>query len=306
MRGLGRCRTVTWRNSSSRSLAARAKLTTLMPAPIVRASSSADSSSSPRNPISIWPSSRIAADATRASAAKNCAGGLDRFAVAEDPDPQHRPVAKALLDVGHAALGEYLAVIDDGDARAELLELGKDVAADHDRLAERPELAEELAQLDPGPRIEAGRRLVEEQDLRVVDERVGEAQPLLHAPREALDVRVALVAEIDEVEEVADHPPPPIGRDAVAAGEEVEILPDLHVVVDAEDVRHEAEDAACLRRGSAARRSRRSRPRRTSPTGASRGSAAWSSCRPRSVPTRPKISPSATSRSRPATARVPA
>ena len=105
------------------------------------------------------------------------------------------------------------------------------------------ELAEELAQLDAGPRIEAGGRLVEEQHLRVVDERVGEAQALLHAAGQALDVRVALVAEVDEVEEVADHPPPPGGRDAVAAGEEVEVLPDLHVVVDPEDVRHEAEDA---------------------------------------------------------------
>ena len=54
---------------------------------------------------------------------------------------------------------------------------------------------------------------------------------------------VALVAEVDEVEEVADHPPPPGRRDAVAAGEEVEVLPDLHVVVDPEHVRHEAEDA---------------------------------------------------------------
>ena len=46
------------------------------------------------------------------------------------------------------------------------------------------QLAEELSKLDPGPRVQAGRGLVEEQDLRVVDEGVGEAQPLLHAPRQ--------------------------------------------------------------------------------------------------------------------------
>ena len=134
-------------------------------------------------------------------------------------------------------------MVDDRDARAELLELGEDVAADEDRLAERPQLAEELAQLDAGPRVETGGRLVEEQHLRVVDERVGEAEALLHAARQALDVGVALVAEVDEVEQVADHLAPAGGRDAVAAGEEVEVLPDLHVVVDAEDVGHEAEDA---------------------------------------------------------------
>ena len=113
-------------------------------------------------------------------------------------------------------------------------------------LPERAELAEQLAQLDAGPRVEARRRLVEEQDLGIVDEGVGEAQPLLHAARQGLDVLVALVAEVDELEEVADHPSPPGGRDPVAAGEEVEVLPDLHVVVDPEDVRHEAEDAPDL------------------------------------------------------------
>ena len=80
-----------------------------------------------------------------------------------------------------AALGEHLAAIHDRDAGAQLLELGQDVAADQDRLAERPELAEQLAQLDARPRIEPRRRLVEEQHLRVVDQRVGEAEPLLHA-----------------------------------------------------------------------------------------------------------------------------
>ena len=117
-------------------------------------------------------------------------------------------------------------MIDDRDARAQLLELGKDVAADDDRLAQRAQLPEELAELDPGARVQPGSRLVEEQDLRIVDERVGEAEPLLHAAREALDVGVPLVAQVDEIEQVADHPAPPVGRDAIAAGEEVQVLPD--------------------------------------------------------------------------------
>ena len=64
---------------------------------------------------------------------------------------------------------------------AQLLQLGKDVAADDDRLAERPELAQQLPQLDPGARVETRRGLVEQQHLRLVDQRVGEAQSLLHA-----------------------------------------------------------------------------------------------------------------------------
>ena len=110
----------------------------------------------------------------------------------------------------------------------------------------RAQLAEQLAQLDPGARVQAGGRLVEEEHLGVVDEGVGQAQPLLHAARQGLDVRVALVAQVDQLQEVADHPPTGGRRDAVAASEEVEVLPDLHVVVDPECVRHEAEDATHL------------------------------------------------------------
>ena len=135
-------------------------------------------------------------------------GGLERLALGEHPDPEDRAGAEPPLDVRDPALGEDLATVDDRDAGAQLLELGEDVAPDEDRLAERAQLAEQLAQLDPGPRVEAGRRLVEEQHRRVVDQGVGEAQPLLHPARQALDVRVALLAEVDELQEVADHPPP--------------------------------------------------------------------------------------------------
>ena len=237
---------VTCRKSSSRSLAARAKLTTGRPAATASARSRADAASSPRKPSSIVPSARIVADATSGSRRESIASGRELVAVEQDADAQHGPEAEPPLDVGDAALGEDLAAIDDRDAGAQLLELGQDVAADDDGLAHRTELAEELAKLDPRARVETGRRLVEEQHLRVVDERVGEAQPLLHAARQVLDVGVALVAEIDQLEQVADHPAPAGRRQPVAAGEEVEVLPDLHVVVDPERVRHEPEDAPDL------------------------------------------------------------
>ena len=120
------------------------------------------------------------------------------------------------------------------------------MAADEDRLAERPELAEELAQLHAGARVEAGCRLIEEQDLRIVDQGVRQAQPLLHPAREGLDVVVAAVGEVDQLQEVADRPPSLRRRQPVAAPEEVQVLPDLHVVVDPEHVRHEPEDASDL------------------------------------------------------------
>ena len=183
---------VTWRKSSSRSLAARAKLTIGRPLATDAASRRADAASSPRNPSSIVPSGRIAALATSGIGGEPVPGRLERLALEQEPDPQDGPEAQPLLDVGDAALGQDLAAVDDRDAGAQLLELGQDVAADQDRLAHRAQLAEQLAQLDPGARVEARGRLVEQQHLRIVDERVGQAQPLLHAAREGLDVGVAL------------------------------------------------------------------------------------------------------------------
>ena len=61
---------------------------------------------------------------------------------------------------------------------------------------------------------------------------------------ERLHVGVALVGQVDQLQQVADHLAPPGGRNAVAAGEEVEVLPDPHVVVDAERVGHVADGPA--------------------------------------------------------------
>ena len=163
--------------------------------------------------------------------------------VAEHPDAQDRAEPEPLFDVRHPALGEDLSAVHDRHARAQLLELGKDVAADEDRLAQGSELSEQLAQFHACPRVEARRGLIEQQDLRVVDEGVRETETLLHAAGQRLHVLVALVGEIDELEEVADHPTATGRGDAVAAREEVEVLPHLHVVVDPEHIRHEAEDA---------------------------------------------------------------
>ena len=237
---------MTCRKSSSRSLAARAKLATGRPAATASARSRADAASSPAEAEL---DRAVGQDRRRRHVRlrrESVASGRQLVAVEQDADAQDGPEAEPPFDVGDAALGEDLAAIDDRDAGAQLLELGQDVAADDDGLAHRTELAEELAKLDPRARIETGRRLVEEQHLRVVDEGVGEAQPLLHAARQVLDVGVAPIAEIDQLEEVADHPAPAGRRQAVAAREEVEVLPDLHVVVDPERVRHEPEDAPDL------------------------------------------------------------
>ena len=72
-------------------------------------------------------------------------------------------------------------MLDDDHAVADLGQLGEDVRADEDRLALPASSLEQLAQLDAGARVEAGRRLVHDQHRRIVHQRPGHADALLHA-----------------------------------------------------------------------------------------------------------------------------
>ena len=109
-----------------------------------------------------------------------------------------------LLDLLDAAGRQQLAPLDDADRRAEVGELREDVAGDQDRLAHPPQLVQQRLHLEPGPGVEARGRLVEDQDRRVVDQRLGQAEPLLHPLGEAVDVVVALVGQVEQLEHLAD------------------------------------------------------------------------------------------------------
>ena len=73
---------------------------------------------------------------------------------------------------------------------------------------------EPLPQQVPRLRVEPGRRLVEQQQLGLVDERPRDREPPLHAARQRIDAVVAPVAELHELEQLLG-PPPDLG---VAAG----------------------------------------------------------------------------------------
>src|SRR3970040_1783480 len=121
----------------------------LCPLPTARASSAALSASSPRKASSSQPSSWRSTATTVGSAVKKAAAAA---MAGSSPRTRVRSTAPARRRASMAA--------------------------------QRPQLAEQLTQLDAGARVEAGGRFVEEQHGRVVDERAGEAEPLLHASAE--------------------------------------------------------------------------------------------------------------------------
>ena len=96
-----------------------------------------------------------------------------------------------------------LAVVDDPDAVGEdvgLLEvLGREEHRDAVLAGEARHLVPERR---AALRVEAGRRLVEEEDARPVDEREREVEPPLHAARVAADLAVGRLGEADALEQL--------------------------------------------------------------------------------------------------------
>ena len=83
---------------------------------------------------------------------------------------------------------------------------------------------DQLEHLVAAGRVEAVRRLVEEQQARVVDERLGELDPLLHPGRVAADRPVALLVQPDVAEDLGG---PLASRGARQARHQREVRDDL-------------------------------------------------------------------------------
>ena len=98
-------------------------------------------------------------------------------------------------DGREASLGE------NRHATAERLGVAQDVRAEEHRAPLVPQLEDQLPHLAPAERIESRHRLVEEHDLRVVDERLRDADALHHALRELPQLEAPLRADADFVEQ---------------------------------------------------------------------------------------------------------
>ena len=85
----------------------------------------------------------------------------------------------------------------------------------------RGELAEVGPELDPEQRVDAHRRLVEEQDRRAVDERARQRQPPALATRQRARDRLGSIGQVDELERL-DHRR--VAIDPVDRGEEPRVL----------------------------------------------------------------------------------
>ena len=146
-----------------------------------------------------------------------------------------------------------LALGEEGDARAELVGLVHVVRREEDRRAAVGERAHDLAQVARRLRVQAARRLVEEQHARRVEQRAREQQALAHAGRERLDLALGDLAQAHLAR--APRAARPL-RQPVERAEELEVLLRRRALVDVRRLGDEVD----LRRGSPrARAARRGR-----------------------------------------------
>ena len=168
---------------------------------------------------------------------------------------RHVAVGCAAADVVDRALQHDAAVVDHDHVAAEVLDEVELVAAEEQRGAALHPLDQDLLEDVDGEWVEPGERLVEHEQVGVVDEGQGQLDPLLVAGRQVLDVGVAPVGEVDPLQPAVGGPLGLVPVQPGQSGVVDDVLPDPHLRGTS------PARPACSRCGGARRRRWARRPR---------------------------------------------
>jgi len=108
-------------------------------------------------------------------------------------------------DLGHGALFQHVSFGEDRDRVANELDLAEKVAVQQYRHAAVLQRLDERAHVAPAERVKVGGRLVEDQQLRPAQDRLRDAEALLHALGELADLSLLLI-QACERERLGDPP----------------------------------------------------------------------------------------------------
>ena len=134
------------------------------------------------------------ADARAERRDQRLAGAGDDQLPAARPQRQH---------VGQPAGRHQASLRENRDAAAQRLGVAQHVRAEEHRAAAIAQAEDQRAHVAAAERIEARHRLVEDHQLRVVDQRLRDADALQHALRELAQLQTPLGADADLVEQPA-------------------------------------------------------------------------------------------------------
>ena len=155
--------------------------------------------------------------------------------------------ADAVLELVGGAVGDHAAVVDDRDPVGEPVGLVEVLGREQHGRAVGDEPLDRLPQVEPAARVEAGRRLVEEQHRRARDQRGGEVEPAAHAARVRLRDAVAGVGEAEALEQLGGARLGGAAAVAVEAADHRQVLEPGEVLVDRRVLAGEADAGAQLR-----------------------------------------------------------
>ncbi len=150
----------------------------------------------------------------------------------------------ARFERGRRVAIERVAGIEQGEpvAALRLVEIG---GGDHDGDALLPQPVENAPEIAPRHRIDAGGRLVEQQHLRRVHQRAGEAELLLHAAGQRAGLEATEIRHAGCRKQALGAVAPQRRRHFEQVCEELDVLVDGEILVEAEALRHVAYMGLC-------------------------------------------------------------
>ncbi len=156
------------------------------------------------------------------------------------PHFHDRPAFEDLLHLGGGAERGEAPGVNQRDAVA-ALRFVEVVGRDEDRHALLRERVDETPELAARQRIDAARRLIEEENRRFVQDRAAERQALPPAARQIARQRVLPSGETGHLEHEAPARGQPLGTQSVDAAKELDVLVDGQQLVEREALRHVAD-----------------------------------------------------------------
>ena len=140
------------------------------------------------------------------------------------------------------AADQNLPVIDDQQPVTQFLRLIHVMCREQNRQPLLPEFAELFPDRMPDVRIKPGRRFIEDQNPRLVDQPAGDHQAALHATGERFNPDVAFVFEFDKADQFIGAPFRFVAGDAEIAGINEQVVADIQIRVEIVFLRDDADD----------------------------------------------------------------
>ncbi len=145
------------------------------------------------------------------------------------------------LELGGGALGDDPAAVQDADPVGQLVGLFEVLRGQEDRDAAGRELADDPPHHPAASRIQARRRLVEEDDPRVPDQGHRQVQAPLHPARIGRDQLSGRVREVELLEQLGDPLPTVGARQVAKVGHEPQVLLAREQVVHGRELARDAD-----------------------------------------------------------------